>query len=94
MTILFQILFYLTGSEPFSRYCSSSNIPPNKDETKDGPSLPPEVPSTCCASGCASCVWLDYAEEVVKYYEHKAEKLSCDQLLKEVEANIQEINNE
>ena len=40
--------------------------------------------------GCSSCVWLDYADEVMKYYESKSEKLSSDQLLKDVEQNIQE----
>ena len=70
------------------RLCSKSNHEDNTTpSTSEG--LPPEVPSTCCASGCASCVWLDYAEEVIKYYEGRAESLSCDKLLQDVEKNIQ-----
>eukprot|EP00088_Acartia_fossae_P001560 TRINITY_DN10609_c0_g1_i21.p1 TRINITY_DN10609_c0_g1~~TRINITY_DN10609_c0_g1_i21.p1 ORF type:complete len:120 (-),score=11.82 TRINITY_DN10609_c0_g1_i21:112-471(-) len=76
------------------RLCSKSS---HEDYTKENTTphltsygLPPEVPSTCCASGCASCVWLDYAEEVIKYYEGKSESLSCDQLLQDVEKNIQD----
>jgi len=51
---------------------------------------PPEIPSTCCMSGCANCVWLDYAEEVVRYFDSRSEKVDLQVLLDEVERNIQD----
>ena len=35
-------------------------------------------------SGCANCVWLDYADEVVDFYSRKGESgVKVDQILKE-----------
>ena len=55
------------------RYCSS----------KDNP---PDAPTTCCMSGCANCVWLDHAEDLLKYYDQKG--LPKDQVLKEIESQV------
>jgi len=41
-------------------------------------------------SGCANCVWLDYAEEVVRYFDSRSEKVDLQVLLDEVERNIQD----
>ena len=38
---------------------------------------PPELPSTCCMSGCANCVWLDYADEVVRFVRGNRINLQC-----------------
>ena len=39
-------------------------------------------------SGCANCVWLDYAEEMIKAYAEKGKEVDIEDIIKEVEANI------
>ena len=39
-------------------------------------------------SGCANCVWLDYAEEMIKFYEKKGESLKMEELIKDIDANV------
>ena len=50
--------------------------------------LPPEPPGNCCMSGCANCVWLDYAEEMTTFYRSKGESIPKEKLLQEVESQI------
>ena len=46
---------------------------------------PPSLPTTCCMSGCANCVWLDYANDVVDFYCKRggASDGGVEQILKE-----------
>ena len=59
------------------RLCSSTEEQP-----------PPELPTTCCMSGCANCVWLDYAEDMVKYYQKRGDKVPKDKILQEINSHL------
>ena len=39
-------------------------------------------------SGCANCVWLDYAEEMVNYYETLGKKMELSELLNTLDDNV------
>merc|ERR1711972_360028 len=75
------------------KYCSNSKSQqPIKflSSTACDSKEPPELPSTCCMSGCANCVWLDFAEETVKFYDNLGMKMELEELLKTVDDNIQD----
>lgn len=66
---------------------SSGNDDNNeKKSTANRPKLP-EEPTTCCMSGCANCVWLDYAEKLTEYYRDGGERA-----IKEINDNITDTN--
>lgn len=39
-----------------------------QSETEDSIQLP-DPPTTCCMSGCANCVWIEYAQELAVLYK-------------------------
>ena len=51
---------------------------------------PPSLPTDCCKSGCANCVWLEYAEATLTYYTNIGKALQPGELFRVVEANIQD----
>jgi len=47
----------------------------------------PEEPTTCCMSGCANCVWLEYAEKINAYYRDGGESA-----MKEINLRVHDTN--
>lgn len=74
----------------FQRYCSKSdkqNGKENQEDTTSETPKQPEEPTTCCMSGCANCVWLEYAEKLSEYYKDGGEKS-----IKEINEKISDPN--
>lgn len=69
------------------RFCSK-NCDKNKD-AKGNQAITelPEAPTTCCMSGCANCVWLDYAEKLSQYLRDGGE-----QAIKEIDEKVTDPN--
>ena len=47
----------------------TSDVKYQTESIVPGKGPPPELPTKCCQSGCANCVWIQYAEDVAKYYK-------------------------
>lgn len=67
-----------------SRLAGNNTEQENDDQIKK-PVMP--EPVQCCGSGCNNCVWLTYAEDLLKYYGdnyYKSNK-GIESALKEIE---------
>lgn len=59
----------------------------NKNKNQKHSNKFPEEPTTCCGTGCANCVWLEYAEQLTKYFKDGGEKA-----IKEINEKVSDPN--
>jgi len=54
------------------------------------PVAPPDPPAAnlCCMSGCANCVWLDYADDMLKHFERQGQSLKTEEILELVDKSV------
>lgn len=67
-------------------YCETKNIRPMVYESDLDI---PEPPTTCCMSGCANCVWIEYAEKLSKIFQDGGEKAQKEIMSKVDDTNMQ-----
>lgn len=51
----------------------------------------PEIGGICCMSGCANCVWIKYAEELLEYYKSVG-GAGVDQVMDAIDKEVQDDN--
>lgn len=74
-------------SSPDSSSSVSSVKKPLIPSSETGDEGPPSAPTHCCMSGCHNCVWIEYAEKLLKYYSDGGERA-----LEAIEKNVLDDN--
>lgn len=49
----------------------------------------PTIGGVCCMSGCPNCVWIQYAEDLMKYYGGESKK-GVAEVLKAIDNDVED----
>ncbi|CAD6199395.1 unnamed protein product [Caenorhabditis auriculariae] len=51
------------------------------------------IPGLCCGQGCANCIYITYAHELIEYYQKKhSDGGHREKILKEIESQVEDAN--
>ena len=56
--------------------------------------IPPILPVNCCGTGCQNCAWLQYAEEMLKFYGNSYSDTNREAVHKSIMEEINKLEDE
>ena len=62
-----------------------NNPSPSQVDVVPGKGPPPEPPVNCCMSGCANCVWIQYAEELRDYFSAEEGNIRAKEAIEKID---------
>jgi hypothetical protein len=67
-----------------SKHQKTNNEDKEKSAIDNQLAKPPDPPINCCMSGCQNCVWIQYVDDLLRYYG-RLDKENLKKTLSEIE---------
>ena len=83
------LLLKTSGLNIHSVICYSSSQRLSQDsKVISSKNLKPPI-EQCCMEGCVNCVWLEYADSLIKEYNGETSLIDIERLLEEIDKDIE-----